>query len=68
MHPPRMRRKIAMQILGNVEPEWMRRKMGVLMDIDEGQTHQKSSFFVGWSLLDDVSLNDAPVADDEGLD
>ena len=68
MHPPRMRRKIAMQILGNVEPEWMKRKMGELMDVDEGQTHQIWSFFVGWPLLDGVSLNDAPVTDDEGLD
>ena len=32
--------KMAMQILGNVEPEWVETKMGVVVDNCEGQAHQ----------------------------
>ena len=37
---PRLQLKMATQILGNVEPEWLKKKMGVLMDNCEGQVHQ----------------------------
>ena len=41
---PRLRLKMAMPILGNDEPEWVEKKMGVLMDTRDGQAHQMCSF------------------------
>ena len=41
---PRLWLQMAMQVLWNVEPEWVRKKMGVIMDIDEGRAHQICSF------------------------
>ena len=35
---------MAMQILVNVEPEWVKKKMGVIMNCDGGHVHQKCSF------------------------
>ena len=48
MRPPRERRSPwplaqMVQILGNVEPEWMKNKMGVLLETREGQAHQMCS-------------------------
>ena len=41
---PRLWLNMAMQIPGNVEPEWVKKKMGVLMDNCEGQAHPVCSF------------------------
>ena len=38
--------KMAMQILGDAEPEWLK-KLGVLLDDGGGQAYQMCSFFVG---------------------
>ena len=36
--------KISMQILGNVEPEWVKKKKGVPMETHEGQqAHEQGS-------------------------
>ena len=35
---------MAMEILENVEPEWVEKKMGVLIDTREGPAHQICSF------------------------
>ena len=43
---------MAMQILGGVEPEWVKKEMGVLRDHCEGQAHQDMQFYVGRQLLD----------------
>ena len=56
-----------MQIMVNVEPEWVKQKMGVIMNYDGGRAHQINCFYVGRQLRDHVSLKDAPGADDEGL-
>ena len=41
---PRLWLKMAMQILGNVEPEWVETMMGVLTEEREGRDHQICSF------------------------
>ena len=37
---PRLWLKKAVQILGNVEPEWVEKEIGVLMETSEGRDHQ----------------------------
>ena len=59
---------MAMQILENVEPKWMKKKMGKLMENRDGRDHQIGQLYVGRQLLDHVSLNVALGADDEGSD
>ena len=44
---PRLWLNMAMQILGNVEPGWVKKEMGVLMDNCEGQARQICKFHVG---------------------
>ena len=53
-----------MQILGSVEKEWVKKKMGVLMNICEGPACQKCSFYVGRQVLDHVSLKDADMTEE----
>ena len=65
---PRLRLKMSMQTLENVEPEWMKKKMGVLMENREGRDHQIGSFCVGRQSPDHVPLEVAFGTNDGGSD
>ena len=63
MHSPRERRgrprlwlKMVIQILSNVEPEWMKKKIGLHMETNERQDHQDLQLYVVKQPLDHVSL------------
>ena len=53
---PRLWQKMAMQLLANVEEDWVRKRMGVLLDFEGEKAHQICSFIVGRQLLDHVPL------------
>ena len=65
LKPPRLWLKMAVQILWNVEPEWMRKHTGLHMPRSTTSTLQ---LHVRGQLLDLRSPEDAPGGDDDRLD
>ena len=41
---PRLWQKMATQLLANVEENWVRKRMGVLLELEGQRTHQTCSF------------------------
>ena len=57
---PRLWQKMAMQLLANVEENWVRKRMGVLLDFEGQRTRRQ--------LLDHVPFRKSPGTDAEGSD
>ena len=47
---------MATQILAYVEEEWMKKRSGILLDLEGERAHQICKIYVGWQFLDHVTL------------
>ena len=65
---PRLWQKMVMQLLANVEEVWVRRGMGILLDLEGQKKHQICIFMWVDNFSDHVSFQEQLGADAEGSD